>query len=225
MRIIPAILTSDQNELINQLNYISEFTDEVDIDVMDNIFVPHNSITIEEIPILSNIIFNFDLMVQDPESFIQKIIIQKSKGLRVDRIFVHIESKYDLEKICQMAKDNFNLGFSLTIPTAIENFIDIVGKVKTYIPNKVPALQLKTVQIGGQGNPYHPEVLGKISKARTSGFNGDIYIDGGMDPDTIMSIKNYEIAGVSVGAYISKSSDPMRAYTQLRNATWKSRID
>ena len=225
MRIIPAILTANTDELNKELNYISEFTDEVDIDLMDGVFVQDKSVDINDLPILKDITYNLDLMVENPIEDIEKVLMQQQKGLKVERIFVHIESNFDIVKLCTLSRNNFKLGFSLMVPTAIENFLDIVTQVQKSFPDIYPLLQLKTVQIGKQGNPYHPEVLGKIIKARSAGFKGDVYIDGGIDPDIIMSIKNYEITGVSVGSYISKTSDPMKAFTQLRNATWKNRID
>ena len=226
MRIIPAILTSNLEDMTNQLSTVSEFTDDVDIDVMDGKFVTDSTVDISSIPIINPLIYNFDLMVSEPELHITKIIEAKSKGMHIGRVFIHIESNYKLETICNITTTNsFDLGFSLSIETAIENFIDTISRIRASFPNIKPVLQLKTVQIGKQGNPYHPEVLGKIGKVKEQGFNGEIYLDGGMEPDIILSLKNYDLAGVSVGSYISHSSDPMAAYTELRNATWKKRLD
>ncbi|MEI7603761.1 MAG: hypothetical protein WCJ19_01960 [bacterium] len=226
MRIIPAILTSDKDDFIRQIEAISEFTDEVDIDILDGTFVVAKTLSLDEMHYLPALIYNFDLMVSDPITYIKKLVIlHKEKKIKIGRVFVHSETTFDANEIYDAAEGLFTLGFSLSMETAAENFINLYKKAQMLNTNFIPPLLLKTIQIGKQGNPYHPEVLAKISKVRQSGFNGEIYIDGGVDPDVVFSLKAYNIAGVSVGSYISRSSDPLKSYNNLRDATWKKSLD
>lgn len=224
MRIIPAILTNNIEDFNKQIDNICEFTDEVDIDILDGVFSAEKTIPIKDIDTKHAITFNFDLMVKEPGKYFEDIIALKKKGLSIGRVFVHIESEYDVQVLFEKSKDNFILGFSSLMQTATESIIDLQKKFKKLSEKPFPVL-LKTVQIGKQGNPYHPEVLGKVSKLRRAGFDGEIYLDGGIDPDIIMTFRNYDIAGVSVGSYISHSSDPFRAFSNLRDATWKQKLD
>lgn len=226
MRILPAILTNQVDEYLRQLTAISEFTDEVDVDVMDGIFVAEKSVPIEDLPKVPNTTINFDLMVKDANEYVKKILTWKKKNEgAIGIIYVHVESEYDIKELLTESKNQFKLGFSLKIETAIENFLNVFDTIQKIDKDYMPCLLLKTVQIGKQGNPYHPEVLGKISAVRKAGFNGEIYLDGGINPDIVSSLKTYNIAGVSVGSFISHGSDPMRAFNTLREATWKQNID
>jgi pentose-5-phosphate-3-epimerase len=226
MKIIPAILTDNLEEMKNQLEIVSDFTDEVDIDIMDGIFSTDKTVDIMQIPQVASLVNNLDLMVLKPEETIDKALERvKEKTLNIGRIFVHVETDFKLENILKQAKGNFSLGFSLTMETAAENFIDIWNKSKNLDKEIKLSLLLKTIQIGKQGNPYHPEVLAKIDIVRKAGFDGEIYLDGGIDPDIIFSFRNLNIAGVSVGSYISHSSDAIRAFQRLKDATWKKELD
>lgn len=226
MRIIPAILTGKVEELDNQINNIREMTDEVDIDIMDGDFVSDKSINIEDLKPIAGLQYNLDLMVRNPQLYIEAALNAKeTRSVQFGRVFIHVESAYDLSKIIELCRNKLQIGFSLDLTTAIENFIDVYNKAKALDNGQKYSLQLKTVQIGKQGNPYHPEALAKIDKARKEGFNGDIFLDGGIDPEIIMTIRKFDICGVSVGSYISHSSDPMRSFQNLRDATWKKSLD
>ena len=97
-KIVPAILSTDIQEVQEKVNAVAPFSGWVHIDIMDNIFVKNSTILIEEINKLKGEInIEAHLMVENPEDYFKKC--QKSL---CKRVIVHIEA---LEYIENTIKD------------------------------------------------------------------------------------------------------------------------
>ncbi|UCF49624.1 MAG: hypothetical protein JSU91_07700, partial [Thermoplasmatales archaeon] len=82
-KIIPAIIAKDQDELNEKLSKVVKYVDLVQLDIMDNKFVPNTSLFFDFSLNFSNCLFEAHLMVEDPEDWIEKY------GEKVDTILVH----------------------------------------------------------------------------------------------------------------------------------------
>ncbi len=83
--IVPAILTDKKEELIRMADLCSEFTDYVQIDVMDGNFVPSRSISLENLASCNiKVRFEAHLMVQDPSLWIKPF-----KEIGAEKIIYH----------------------------------------------------------------------------------------------------------------------------------------
>ena len=96
--IIPAIIAKNQQELDNRLERVINHVDLIQLDVMDNKFVPNNSLFFDfNLPEI-NCNFEAHLMVIEPEKWIEK------NWNKVDLILVHLESCKNPHRIIQNVK-------------------------------------------------------------------------------------------------------------------------
>src|SRR5512136_973157 len=91
MKVIPAILSERVEECERMLKEASSFTDYVQIDLMDGVFVPSRSFPGERINELGNSIsFEVHLMVQDPLHLMGAI-----RHPSLKQVIFHLESRVD----------------------------------------------------------------------------------------------------------------------------------
>ena len=98
-KIIPAIIAKTQEELHNLLSKVAPLVDIIQLDIMDNKFVPNKSLFFDfKIP-KTSCLFEAHLMILDPEKWIKK------NWKKVDTILVHYESCNNHNKIISEVKN------------------------------------------------------------------------------------------------------------------------
>jgi len=202
--IIPAIIAKNQKELDERLSRVLDFVNIVQLDIMDNKFVPNTSLFFDFKLPKTNCLFEAHLMVKDPEEWIKK------NYHNVDLILVHYESDADYENVIKLAKDKEKkIGFVLNPETSIE-------KIMKYI-NDIDQVLIMTVNPGFYGSPFLPEMMGKIKELRKLKPDLNIEVDGGITDKTISIVDN---AGANLfvsGSFIVKSDDVKVAIQKLKN--------
>lgn len=201
--IIPAIIARTQKELDEHLSKVEDYSELVQLDIMDEIFVPNNSLDFDFDVSGSNISFEAHLMITDPTGWIEK------NWWKVDTIIVHFESCEKPEDIIRFVKKKGKkIGFAIIPETAIHN-------VKPYLDG-IDQLLIMTVNPGFYGSKFLPETLSKISGARKLKPNLDIEVDGGVTPDTIKLINDAGANMFVSGSYILKSDGVKEAIDSLK---------
>lgn len=202
--IIPAIIAKTQKELDEHLNKVKDFSELVQLDIIDGIFLPNRSLDFDFDVSCSNIRFEAHLMITNPVEWIEK------NWWKVDTIIVHFESCENPGDIIRFVKNKGKkIGVAIIPETAVHN-------VKPYLDD-LDQLLIMTVNPGFYGSKFLPETLGKISEARKIKPNLDIEVDGGVTPDTIKSINDAGANMFVSGSYIIKSYDAKLAIDTLRN--------
>jgi ribulose-phosphate 3-epimerase len=202
--IIPAIIAKTQKELNEHLSKVKDFSELVQLDIMDGAFVPNSSLDFDFDVSGSNIGFEAHLMINNPMEW-----IEKNWG-KVHTILVHFESCKNPEDVIRFVKDKGkNIGFVLTPETQIHN-------VKNYLDD-IDQLLIMTVNPGFYGSKFLPETISKISEARRLKPYLDIEVDGGVTPDTIKLVHDAGANMFVSGSYIIKSDDVEEAIDTLRN--------
>ncbi|MEK6982603.1 MAG: ribulose-phosphate 3-epimerase [Candidatus Micrarchaeota archaeon] len=170
--IIPAILVKTRDELLKRINLVKSYVKTVQIDVMDNEFVPNKTIGLESLHDLpSGVNYEFHWMVNNPENYIEKI---KGNYLHI----VHIEAKMDFNKAKQIAEKNGGkIAIAINPPTQVE-------KVFAY-EQKVSQILVMSVNPGFSGQIYIKEVEAKVKILSARNPKLDIEIDGGINLETI----------------------------------------
>jgi len=203
-KIIPAIIAKTQDELDDLLSKVSNLVDIVQLDIMDNKFVPNTSLFFDfKIP-KKSCLFEAHLMIMDPEKWITE------NWEKVDTILVHYESCNNHKKIISMVKNKGKkIGFVLNPETSVQslrNFIDEIDQVL-----------IMTVNPGFYGSPFLPEMLDKIIELRNMKPELNIEVDGGITDKTIDLVDK---AGANLfvsGSYIVKSDNVKQAISNLKN--------
>ena len=118
-QIIPAILTKDIAYLQNKLLQIQGFSDWVQIDIMDGIFVDNTSVTLEDVfslQIVKDFSLEIHLMVKNPVTY-----FLACQNNNVKRVVFHAEAG-NIEDVLKEAETNYSC---------------LVGKVKDTVINEV----------------------------------------------------------------------------------------
>lgn len=202
-KIIPAIIAKNQKELDERINKVIEYVDTIQLDIMDNKFVPNSSLFFDfNLPKFEGE-FEAHLMVKNPAEWIKKY------AGKVDTILIHMESDYKPDEIIETVKDlDKKIGFVLNPETSIE-------KLKPFL-DKLDQVLIMTVKPGFYGSPFIPETLDKIKKLREIKPDLDIEVDGGITDKTITLVDE---AGANLfvsGSYIIKAENIKKAIEILR---------
>jgi len=199
--IVPALLTDDRKKLIEMINVCSEFTDYVQIDIMDGILVPSKSIGLAELegykaPIRSEA----HLMVKDPYPWIKAF-----KQIGSERIICHLESGAKHQEVISTIKElGLEVGLAINPSTSIEN-------LKPFI-ERIDSVLFLSVNPGFYGAEFIPAVLDKISIFKSQHPNKIAGIDGGVKLENFKQIKASGADYICVGSGILRDDSPKRAY-------------
>ena len=202
--IIPALLTSKREELIQMVNICAEFTDYVQIDIMDGEFVPSQSITLQDLAgWKSPVRCEAHLMVSDPYSWLEPF-----KALGADRIIYHFEIKKDHKKIIAKIREmGMGVGLAVNPSTEIDDFRYLVGELDTVL--------FMSVNPGFYGAPFISGVLEKIKNFKNKYPQKQVGIDGGIKQDNLLGVKGAGLDYVCVGSAILKSDDPAESFGEF----------
>lgn len=202
--IIPALLTSKREELIQMVDICAGFTDYVQIDIMDGEFVPSRSITLQDLAgWKSPVRCEAHLMVSDPCEWLQAF-----KALGADRIIYHFEIKKDHKKIIAKIREmSMGAGLAVNPSTEIDDFRYLVEELDTVL--------FMSVNPGFYGAPFIPGVLGKIRNFKNKYPQKQIGIDGGIKQDNLLQVRQAGLDYVCVGSAILKSNDPAKSFREF----------
>ena len=203
-KIIPAIIAKDQRELDEGLIKVKDYVDTVQLDVMDNEFVPNASLFFDFDVSGIDLSYEAHLMVQEPEEWIKK------HGDIVDTILVHYESDYDIYKVIKTVKQKGKrIGFVINPETPLLELTDILDDLDQVL--------IMTVNPGFYGSPFLSEMTDKIQLLRSMKPDLDIEVDGGITELAIQEVNYYGANLFVSGSYILKSENVKRAILTLKN--------
>jgi len=199
--IVPALLTEKKTELITMSRTCASFTDYVQIDVMDGVFVPSKSIQPEDIkdwrPPLR---FEAHLMVMDPLAWLEAFVASGA-----ERIIYHFEiRKNHYEIIAAIKKRGLQVGIAVNPDTANEDFRPLVEELDSVL--------FLSVNPGFYGAEFIPAVLEKIADFKRQFPHKNVGIDGGIKLSNALEAKRCGVNYICVGSAILKSDNPHRAY-------------
>jgi len=202
--IIPSILESDFEEVKNKIKIVERFTDFASIDVIDGILLKNQTFgDVEQLESLgSNVIFELDLMVENPENFVSR------KYSNVSRLCLNsLSSLVSKSTINRYKSLEYEVGISIhpsNLYEEYERYVDIVDYVQFY-----------TVVPGGQGRAFVPEVLDSITKFKIQYPSKRVQVDGGINQATIDLVVSAGVQDMAVGSAIFSSPDPMLMFNNL----------
>ncbi len=204
MKIIPAILTDNNEDFQNKIKQSESICDFAQIDVMDGRFVPSKSVGVEALSSIdASIGLEFHLMVEDPLSYLEAA--EKSK---VKRVIFHYETKSIApEKIIrQIRSKGMQAGLAVNPETGL-------SQIK-HLFNQIDVLLLLSVNPGYYGSPFKTEVLDKARELSSAKHNFIIALDGGVKIDNILDIKDagVELACVGSGIFKGDVKENYRAF-------------
>ena len=202
--IIPALLSDKKEEFIKMIELCSDFTDYVQIDVMDGNFVPSKSMAIKDfkglkLPLRSEA----HLMVNDPLLWVETF-----KKLGTEKVIFHFEINTDYEKIIsKIQKAGLKVGIAVNPSTGIDELEFLVDKIDTFL--------FMSVNPGFYGAKFIPDVLDKIKEFKNKHPQKIVGIDGGIKTDNLIAVRDSGVNYICVGSAIMKDVNPKQAYKRF----------
>lgn len=210
MQIIPAILEKNPSSFFSQIKRLLPYFKHFQIDIANESFVSNRTVQIEEITqhlphfhlqnYIHTVSFDFHLMVKDYQTEVEKLLKLKDYFL-IKTIFVH----YSLLPNIQYLKSNFPFSFGLVL-----NPEDSVEKLsKLYSFKTISSIQIMSIHPGFQGAQFLPQTLQKVEQLRLLGYRSKIYLDGGINDETLRIIlsRKYIPDALVVGSYLTKAEN------------------
>jgi len=203
-QIVPAILTKDIKDLKNKLAQIENKADWVQVDIMDNKFVPNTTITVKElIGIKTNLNLEAHLMVYNPQNLFNKC---EQAGFK--RVVFHFEAVENIDKtLDKMKKFNFERGIAINPDTKVD-------KVVPYL-DKIDVVLIMSVNPGFEGQKFIESVLLKVKELKKISPKTKIAIDGGVNIKNIKKIADAEVDYIGANSAVWKG-DIEKNLKQLR---------
>jgi ribulose-phosphate 3-epimerase len=218
IRICPSILNANRENLSSEIARISEQSDLLHLDVMDNIFVPNFTFTFEQsqkiidecsIPVDSH------LMIADPD---ESAHLYARAGS--DSVTFHFEaSSNPLKTISKIREEGARVGVALKPATPFHEISELMEHLDMVL--------IMTVEPGFGGQSFMTDMMEKVKEARKeidSQFLGKIWlqVDGGVSLETISQAAESGADTFVAGSAVFKSDNPGEMVDSLRSLAVKS---
>jgi len=215
IKIAPSILSANQAKLQEEINEIEDFSDLLQVDVMDNIFVPNITPQAELLKKFSTKVpLDIHFMVKEPSNDYIKSFINANKKLKINNITVHQEACKNLKKTLNFIKKN-----KIKAAVAI-NPQTSLNKIKSVL-NKVDMVLIMTVEPGFSGQKFIESTLTKVKELRKLKPDMDIEVDGGINDITAPKAVRAGANILVVSSFIFKSDDKVKSIKKIRDAVKK----
>lgn len=232
-KIIPAILPKSFDELSQKLSLVAPYAKSIQIDVVDGIFAPNKTWPYadgeidnnsghfvhilrqeEDFPYIDEVSFEFDLMISDPASEVDKWI-----ALGASNLIIHIETlSLDRFKNIHANASEKGVKVSIGISTGtsietLEKYVNEVGGI-----DYIYSIQCMSIQrIGFQGEKFDDSVVEKVRLIREKYTQVDIMVDGAVGMEDAKVLKDAGATRLVVGSAILKSENPAQTIEDLEN--------
>jgi ribulose-phosphate 3-epimerase len=216
----PSILNANFDDLENEINKVSEVSDALHLDIMDNKFVPNFSFDFKqatEIIGFSKLPVDAHLMIEDPDT-----IAPKYAQLGCTSVSFHFEAaKNCRQTVADIKSNGAKVGIAIKPATplsVIEEFLD-----------EIDMLVVMTVEPGFGGQTFMSDQMIKVSQARSkiNSSNGEpviLQVDGGISLKTIAEAASAGANCFVAGSAVYKDSNPVEIVIKLRELAKNSFI-
>jgi ribulose-phosphate 3-epimerase len=234
--IIPAIIPETFDELKDKLAQVVGISPVVHVDVIDGVFAepvswpyarpndPDFGTIIREeegMPFWEDVDFEFHLMLSDPERHVQEWV-----SLGAKRIIVHAEAFKDADTLRifveRFRKEFGGDGSFLSIELGVSlNFQTPTSILESAI-SEIDFVQFMSIaKIGrqGAGIPFEESVISKIADFREQYSNTPVSVDGGVNRENIVSLREVGVERFVVGGAIFQSENILGTIEELESLT------
>ena len=210
IRITPSILNADRSNLSAEIARISEVSDMIHLDVMDNVFVPNFTFDFDAAKSIISacpIPIDSHLMVAN----VDEIAIAYAEAGSAS-VTIHVEAVSDLKRTVRgIRKAGSRASIAFKPGTDIDAYRQYLDEVDMFL--------IMTVEPGFGGQEFMDSMVKKIRSAKT--LIGDrpiwLQVDGGISLETIERAANAGADTFVAGSAVFKSDDPAAMVAALRN--------
>jgi ribulose-phosphate 3-epimerase len=212
--IAPSILNADQQNLFEEIEAVSGAADLLHLDIMDNIFVPNQTYSLEAAKELINnckLPVDAHLMIVNPEEWAPKFA-----SLGCYSTTFHYEAASDVEYcIREISKTGSKVGIALKPNTELSAVLPYLEMIDMVL--------IMTVEPGFGGQKYIAEMESKIRQLRREITDRPLAkirleVDGGINLSTIAQAAAAGADTFVAGSAIYAQESKAEAVNQLRRA-------
>ncbi|MCH8004378.1 MAG: ribulose-phosphate 3-epimerase [Nanoarchaeota archaeon] len=209
LKIVPSILSANQDRLQEEINEIEDYSDLLQVDVMDNKFVPNITPQAELLKKFNTKVpLDIHLMVKEPSNEYIETFINSNKKLKINNITVHYEACRNLKKTLEfIKKNNIKAAVAINPKTPLDAIKDILDKVEMVL--------IMTVEPGFSGQKFIESCMSKVKELRELRPNLDIEVDGGVNDKTAPLAVKAGANVLVVSSFIFKSKDKVKAIKDI----------
>ena len=214
IRICPSILNANFDNLPNEISRVSEVSDLLHLDVMDDVFVPNFTFDLErslEIIQLSALPVDVHLMISHADEKATSFVTTNTAS-----ITVHLEACSDpITTLRSIRARNVRAGLAIKPHTPIEAVEELLMEIDM--------LLVMTVEPGFGGQSFMDSMLPKVQTARhwlqQKGLSDTwLQVDGGISLATIRRAFDAGADTFVAGSAVYKAEDPAEMIRSLRAA-------
>ncbi len=200
MILTPAILPQTFEQLMDKLFMLEGISERVQIDLCDGVFgLEKTWLPYKEKVLVEGLSYEFDLMVKDWRKFLPRVI-----ALGAERVVLHIDDFSDddvAEAVAMVRPHLIYLGLCVSNDKNVPAFASLVHKTEqTYSKVFIQVMGIK--HIGAQGQPFDDGVLRRVEYLKDACRHIEIQVDGSMNPETLLKVKNRGASGAVIGSYL-----------------------
>ena len=209
----PSILNANFDDLENEISKISQVSDYLHLDIMDNIFVPNFTFDFAratEIIAMTKIPVDSHLMIDNPDYLAPKYAEVGSAS-----VTFHIEVAKNTAQIIRDIKSHGSkVGVAIKPKTKLE-------VIAPYL-SEIDMILVMTVEPGFGGQSFMFDQMEKVEQARNSISNIPnaeilLQVDGGISDSTIAYAAKAGADCFVAGSAVYKSDNPAAMVEKLRN--------
>lgn len=208
--IIPALMPTSYDDIQSAALSVRNSVSIMQLDIMDGKYVPEptwpysgkgkhelNEIITGErgLPQWEDLNYELDLMVQRPEEELEKWL-----GIGASRVIFHLASVHDWSRITEIdpvVRTFLEIGVAITVHDDLEKVYELLDT------STVDFVQCMGIaRIGYQGEAFNPDILAVITELRAHYPQLVISVDGGVNLDSIESLKEAGVTRFVAGSAI-----------------------
>jgi ribulose-phosphate 3-epimerase len=201
IRIAPSLLSADFGRLAEEIRRVEDGgADLLHVDVMDGHFVPNLTIGLPVVEAMKKVArrpLDVHIMISNPLDYAKRYVEAGAASLTF-----HVEATNEPGAVIEaIVAAGGRPAMAINPATPVE-------RVLPYLDRLAMVLVMSVVP-GFGGQKFMPEVLTKLERIRASGFRGDLEIDGGIGPSTI-------VAAATAGANVFVAGSAVFGVTDVR---------
>ena len=210
IRITPSILNADRSSLLAEISKVSEVSDLIHLDIMDNIFVPNMTWNFSEaVEIIKGCPIGIDahLMVNESDQIAIDYAIAGAMS-----VTVHAEAISDISQTLKgIRSKGAKAGLAVKPGTRIDTYLEYSDLVDMFL--------IMTVEPGFGGQKFMAEMMEKVRTTRKAIGSRPIWlqVDGGITLETIEIAREAGADTFVAGSAVFNSPDPAQMVKNLRH--------
>ncbi len=201
--------SDDLHEYRQQMEKVENFTDRIQVDLMDGDLAPVTSPAIDKIWFPENLRVDLHLMFRNPADVLNEVLDLKPKLL-----IVHAESNVDIPTLhLALSQEGIDLGLALLPQTEASAILDDLPYIKHIL--------IFSGDLGHFGGTADLGLLRKVKQLKSYKPELEFGWDGGVNDQNAKALADGGVDVLNAGGYIQNDPDPRAAYQRLVDSIQK----